>query len=93
MTTLNALIAGFLMQMPPIVLPPIPQAQYVPAPAPQQYVAPNSYYRYQGPPPQQHQPMSEDQERARIMAEARAFCSRYPNNEACGPHQPGAPQQ
>jgi hypothetical protein len=60
MNTLNSLIAGLLMQMPPIYLPPMPQAQYLPAPPPRNYVSPNSYYRYPGP----HQPMSEDKERA-----------------------------
>jgi hypothetical protein len=85
MNTLNQLLAGLLMQMPPIALPPIPQVQYVPLPPHQQYVAPSRYYQYQGP----HQQMSEDQERARIMAEARAFCTRWPNNEAC--HRPDGP--
>ena len=49
MTTLNALIATFLMQMPPIALPPIPQVQYIPAPPPVNYVAPDRYYRYYPP--------------------------------------------
>ena len=59
MTTLNALIAGFLMQMPPIILPPIPQVQYIPAPPPVNYVAPDRYYRYYPPavrPAPQYQP-------------------------------------
>jgi len=49
--------------------------------------------RYALPPPPPHQsaPPNEEQWRARIMAEARRFCTAYPNDEVC--NRPGGPPQ